>query len=182
MDAYSSGDIRKARNIFEDAVEELAEKKAKDGEVGEDELNAARSQLKSELGSSYRDGETDKQTVSKALSDLFGESEDDIYWLIDKWAYTIENGDSDDYEKYSGFIEAVSTGVNLKATIKEYTDNGVDNKTLASQITKHYKPLFLEMSKSERARLKGYLLNAYVLLGYDRNKKSKDIDAWLKDS
>ena len=182
VEAYASGNVRKARDMFEDAVEDLAEKKAKGEEVGEDELNDARSQLKSELGKSYRDGEIDKQTASKALSDLFGESEDDIYWLFDKWDYTVENGDSDDYEKYSGFIDAVSTGVNLKATIKEYTDNGVDNKTLASQITKHYKPLFLEMSKSERARLKGYLLNAYVLLGYDRNKKSKDIDAWLKDS
>lgn len=180
VDAYSSGEISKARNMFEDAVEELAERKAKDGEVGEDELNAARSQLKSELGSIYRDGEIDKRTAQDALSDLFGESEDDIYWLFDKWDYTIENGDSDDYEKYGGFIEAVSSGVNLRATIKEYTDNGVSEKTLASQITKHYKPLYLEMSKSERARLKGYLLNAYVLLGYDRSKKSKDIDQWLE--
>jgi hypothetical protein len=180
VDAYSSGEISKARNMFEDAVEELAERKAKDGEVGEDELNAARSQLKSELGSIYRDGEIDKRTAQDALSDLFGESEDDIYWLFDKWDYTIENGDSDDYEKYGGFIEAVSSGVNLRATIKEYTDNGVSEKTLASQITKHYKPLYLEMSKSERARLKGYLLNAYVLLGYDRSKKSKDIDKWLE--
>jgi hypothetical protein len=35
------------------------------------------------------------------------------------------------------------------------------------------------MTNRERARLKGYLLNAYVLLGYDRSKKSKDIDKWL---
>ena len=36
------------------------------------------------------------------------------------------------------------------------------------------------MSKTERASLKGYLLNAYAALGYDRSKKSKDIDAWVK--
>ncbi len=181
VDAYSSGEIRKARDMFDDAVEALAEKKAKGEEVGEDELNDAKSQLKSELGSVYRDGEIDKRTAQDALSNLFGESDDDIYWLFDKWDYTVENGDSDDYEKYGGFIEAVSSGVNLRATIKEYTDNGVEKKTLASQITKHYKPLYLEMSKSERARLKGYLLNAYVLLGYNRSKKSKDIDQWLKE-
>jgi hypothetical protein len=36
------------------------------------------------------------------------------------------------------------------------------------------------MSNYERANLKGYLLNAYVLLGYNRNDKSKDIDKWLE--
>jgi hypothetical protein len=37
------------------------------------------------------------------------------------------------------------------------------------------------MSKGERAKIKGYLLNAYSLLGYDRNKKSRDIDKWLEE-
>ena len=104
----------------------------------------------------------------------------DIHWKIDKWNYEKENGASDGYAKYNDFFTAVETGLNLKSVIKEYTDNGVETKTLASQITSHFKPLYVAMSKSERASIKGYLLNAYVQLGYDREKKSKDIDAWVK--
>ena len=116
------------------------------------------------------------------ISELTGKSIDlnDIHWKIDKWNYEKENGASDGYAKYNDFFTAVETGLNLKSVIKEYTDNGVETKTLASQITSHFKPLYVAMSKSERASIKGYLLNAYVQLGYDREKKSKDIDAWVK--
>ena len=86
-----------------------------------------------------------------------------------------------DFKKYNDFYTAVQTGKDLKAVIQRYTDNGVDAKTLASQITSHFKPLYKEMSNTERAAIKGYLLNAYQLLGYNRYEKSKDIDAWLKD-
>jgi hypothetical protein len=79
------------------------------------------------------------------------------------------------------FYEAVRTGKDLKAVINRYVENGVEKKTLAQQITTHFKPIYLESTKVERANLKGYLVNAYVLLGYDRAKKSKDIDAWLEE-
>ena len=107
-------------------------------------------------------------------------TDDDVYWKIHKWKYEMETGSSDGHAKYGKFLSAVESGKNLKAVIKEYTDNGVDAKTLASQITSYFKPRYIEMSKSERASLKGYLLNAYALLGYSRVNKSNDIDAWLK--
>ena len=107
-------------------------------------------------------------------------TDDDVYWKINKWKYEMETGSSDGYAKYGKFLSAVESGKNLKAVIKEYTDNGVDAKTLASQITSYFKPRYIEMPKSERASLKGYLLNAYALLGYSRVNKSNDIDAWLK--
>jgi hypothetical protein len=96
---------------------------------------------------------------------------------MDEWNHTGE----DDYSKYNDFHTAVESGKNLKATIKTYLDNGVSEKALASQITKHFKPIYRAASKSERARMKGYLLNAYELLGKKRADKSKDIDDWLKD-
>ena len=102
-------------------------------------------------------------------------------WDIDQWNYKQETGGTDGYSKYDEFYTAVETGTNLKAVIKDYTGNGVSEKTLAGQITKQFKPLYKELSKTEQARLKGYLLNAYELLGYDREKKSKDIDKWLQD-
>ena len=106
--------------------------------------------------------------------------EDDVYWKVKEWEYEDENED-ENFAKYDDFYTAVQTGKNLKAVIKEYTDNGVDKSTLASQITSHFKPKYKAMSNYERASIKGYLLNAYALLGYDRTKKSKDIDKWLED-
>jgi hypothetical protein len=107
--------------------------------------------------------------------------DDDIYWTLKEWKNEKSTGSSDGYGKYNDFHTAVQTGKNLKAVIKEYTDHGIEKKTLASQITSYFKPLYKEMSKTERAGIKGYLLNAYTLLGYNRNEKSKDIDKWLKD-
>ena len=181
VEAMSSGKTDVAMGLFEEAVEELALRKAKDGEITEDELKDAKSDLKTALGNKYKDGDVDFETVTEILSELFGMSEDDIYWQFDQWDYAVENGSSDGYAKYDDFLVAVETGKNLKAVVQVYLDNGVEAKTLASQITSHYKPLYKEMTNAERASIKGYLLNAYVLLGYKRSDKNKDINDWLKD-
>ena len=127
----------------------------------------------------YEAGEIDYDTAKQYLVEFGGLEEDDAYWKVQEWEYETENGDN--FQKYNNFYTAVQTGKNLKAVIKEYTDNGVESKTLASQITSYFKPLYKEMSNVERAAIKGYLLNAYELLGYERSKKSKDIDKWVED-
>ena len=137
--------------------------------------------LKSTLGNAYKDGELNESSVRNALLSHFGMDEDDVYWQFDRWDYAKKNGSSEGYSKYADFFTAVETGKNLKNTIKRYTDNGVEAKTLASQITQHFKPLYIEMSNAERANIMGYLLNAYVMLGYKRADKNKDINNWLKD-
>lgn len=181
VEAMASGNTEKAMNLYEEALEELALRKAKDGEVTQDELKEAKSNLKTALGKKYKEGKVDFETTTEILSVLLGMSEDDIYWQFDQWDYAVENGSSEGYAKYDDFFVAVETGKNLKAVVQVYLDNGVEAKTLASQITSHYKPLYKEMTNTERASIKGYLLNAYVLLGYKRSDKNKDIDNWLKD-
>ena len=127
----------------------------------------------------YDAGEIDSNTAEQYLVKFGGLEDDDAYWKVQEWEYEMETGE--DFKKYNDFYTAVQTGKDLKAVIKSYTDNGVEAKTLASQITSHFKPLYKEMSNTERAAIKGYLLNAYQLLGYNRSEKSKDIDKWLKD-
>lgn len=138
-----------------------------------------------QIMTAYESGDISRAEATKYLKqivDMCGKdvTDNDIYWRLDKEDYKIENGSTDGYQKYDEFYSAVSSGVDLKKVIKTYTDNGVKAKTLASEITSHFKPIYLAASKAERARLKGYLLNAYVALGYDRAKKSKDIDEWEK--
>ena len=96
--------------------------------------------------------------------------------LKNKIVYSLDMGALIAGAKYKGEFEE-----RLKAVVKEYTSHGVEAKTLASQITSYFKPLYKQMSNSERAKLKGYLLNAYVQLGYNRAEKNKDINAWLKE-
>ena len=138
-----------------------------------------RSAIRTAIKSRYEAGELDENTAKQYLVKYGGLEGDDAYWKVQEWEYETETGE--DFKKYNDFYTAVQTGKNLKAVIKEYTDNGVEAKTLASQITSYFKPKYKEMSNVERAAIKGYLLNAYELLGYNRVEKSKDIDKWLKD-
>jgi hypothetical protein len=105
----------------------------------------------------------------------------EAYWALKEWDFRMEHGEDVSYSRYKDFHDAVRSGKNLKSVISEYKSHGVKAETLASQITSHFKPLYVKMSSRERASIKGYLLNAYVLLGYDRTKKSKDIDKWLEN-
>ena len=141
--------------------------------------SAINTAMRTAIKDRYEAGEIDYDTAKQYLVEFGGLEEDDAYWKVEEWEY--EKDSDDDFRKYNKFYEAVQTGKNLKAVIKEYTDNGVEAKTLASQITSNFKPLYKEMSNIERAAIKGYLLNAYALLGYNRDEKSKDIDKWLKD-
>ena len=143
--------------------------------------DAATQALRRVVKKHYLSEELDYDTAIEYLIDYCGMDGNDAYWKMQEWDYEMTNGDSEGYTKYDDFFTAVESGKNIKDVIKEYTDNGVEKTTLAAQITSHFKPLYKEMSNYERASIKGYLLNAYALLGYDRTKKSKDIDNWLKD-
>ena len=135
--------------------------------------------MRSAIKEHFESGDIDNDTAEEYLIEYGGMKKDDAYWRVQEWENEMETGE--DFHKFDDFYTAVQTGKNLKTVIKEYTDNGVEAKTLASQITSYFKPLYKEMSNTERAAIKGYLLNAYQLLGYNRSEKSKDIDKWLKD-
>lgn len=151
--------------------------------VAEDKLTSG---LKTAMKDRYINGDVDDDTAIAYLQKVGAEdTEEDAYWEVDKWKYARETGDSTaNYRKYDDFFEAVESGTNLKATVQVYLDNGVSKTTLASQITSKYKPMLVELwkagKKGEFADLQARILTAYEALGYDRAKKLKDIEAWLK--
>ena len=162
------------------AKEDIIETSKKNGKTQEEAEESFTSSVATAFRNLYEDGEIDSNAAMNYLTTYCGMDENDAYWKIQEWEYEVEN-DDEEFKKYNNFYTAVETGKNLKTVIKEYTDNGVEAKTLASQITKYFKPKYITMTNRERANIKGYLLNAYVLLGYDRTKKSNDIDKWLED-
>ena len=140
----------------------------------EDSANAA---VRKAITDRYMD---DKLTLAQAtmqLTQYAGMKTDEAYWLMRGWKYKKETG-SDDYNKYNDFYEAVQTGKNLKAVIKEYTDNGVKTSTLSGQITSHFKDEYVQMSAGERANIKGYLINAFEQCGVSRENAEERLREW----
>ena len=125
----------------------------------------------------YQLGTVDYGTAYDYLTRFGGSSENEAYWLMDKWDYSIENGSTDGYSKYNDLFSAVETGDGLKEVIDLYVSKGADPKNMASQITSHFKPIYISATATERKDLKKLLVKAYKALGYDR---SDDIDRWLK--
>lgn len=175
--AIVNGDTATANKVKEDLINTAIA----NGKSREDAESSVYSSFRTACRDAYADGSLSRDKAMNMLMSHGGMEANDAYWEMKRFDYYAENGTTEGYSKYTSFHEAVRTGSNLKTVIKEYTDHGVSTQTLASQITSYYKPLYIEMTKTERAGIKGYLLNAYVLLGYNRLDKSKDIDKWLED-
>jgi hypothetical protein len=165
IEAVDAGNMDLATDLYEVALDE-------------EEMTS----LQTALGNKYKNGEVDRDTAETILSEFFELEEDDLYWLFDKWDYAAETGSSEGYAKFDDFLTAVQTGQNLKAVIQQYTDNGVEPQALANQIRDHFKPMYMEMSTTERANIKGYLLNAYEICGVERDKAHRRLGEWEFES
>ena len=119
---------------------------------------------------------TQEKAIQKILANDYAEDENKAYWLYKEWT------GGKDYTKYGKILQTIEDGGDLKAAAKEYFDHGAEKGDIGSEITKAYKPQYIEASPEERKKLKEKLLAAYVAIGFDRSKKSKDIDKWLEDS
>ena len=150
------------------------------GKTKEEADSAFYSAVRKEIRESYELGTYEYDVALDLLVTHGNYSETEAIWVMDRWDYTMLNGSDDGYSKYSDFFDAVNTGKSLTSTVNFYVGNGSSKKTMASQITSHFKPIYIGMSSRERTALKEKLLNAYVALGYDRADKSKDIDKWLE--
>ena len=122
--------------------------------------------------------EIDEATALKQMVLYAGMDASEAHWLMDAWKYRKTVGSEDGYSKYGRFYDAVRTGKNLKAVVKEYTDNGIKPSTLSSQITEEFKPEYVKMSATQRASMKGYLANAFTMCGVDRETAMEKLAGW----
>lgn len=144
-----------------------------------------KSQIADKIGSWYIGGEMTRAAAETALKRYTDKTDgDDIWFQLRRWDYQKNhNGSGEGYSAYGDFFKAVETGTNLPSRIKELTDHGVSASTLAGKITSQYKQQYIQLyakDKTKAAALKARLLTAYAALGYDRTKKNKDIEKWLK--
>ena len=143
-----------------------------------DDEKSANAAVRNAITDRYMEGKLSFAEATMQLTQYAGMKADEAYWLMDGWKHKKETGSDDGYNKYNAFYEAVKTGKNLKAVIKVYTDNGVKPKTLSSQITERFKPEYVTMSASQRAGLKGYLINAFEQCGVSRENAEERLRDW----
>ena len=145
-------------------------------------------EVKGKIGDWYKDGLIGQDVAEQLLVEFTDDDQpNERYKKIEEWNYSKDpDNEGESYSIYKPFYDAIDSGKDLRAVVNTYMDPkkyGASKSTLSSRITDTYKDQYIEAyrrSKTEAAALKSRLLNAYVLLGYDRAKKSKDIDAWLK--
>lgn len=139
---------------------------------------AIKSGVTAKIKEMYEAGRLTKEKA-RSMLEKNGVNADDAYWKVEEWTSGAE-----DYNKYDAWMEAVETGKDLTARTQELLKNGAKAESLAALLTKTYKAQYVALhrqNKTRAANLKARLLTAYEKLGYDREKKNRDIDAWLKD-
>ena len=145
-------------------------------------------EVKGKIGDWYKDGLIGQDVAEQLLVEFTDDDQpNERYKKIEEWNYSKDpDNEGESYSIYKPFYEAIDSGKDLRAVVNTYMDPkkyGASKSTLSSRVTDNYKEQYIETykrSKTEAASLKARLLNTYTLLGYDRDKKSKDIDAWLK--
>lgn len=153
-------------------------------EVKGKETDAQDEGVRTQLKERFLDGSMEEATARAWLKTHMGYDNRKAFETVDRWRETQEHkgDDSWSYSIYNDFYEAVESGKNLDKEIKQLLDLGIEAKTLAGNITSEFKPLLLELlasgKTSQAVALQAKILDAYVALGYDREKKLKDVKKW----
>lgn len=150
-------------------------KRVRDRYDGKDSYNAA---MRTAIREHFLSGDIDEAEAQKYLNQYGAQDGSEAHWTVDAWKYAKANGTSEGYGKYDRFYTSVRTGKDLKAVIREYTDNGVSEYTLSRQITTYFKPMYVEMAAAERAGFQESLTNALELCGMERDAAMERIRDW----
>ncbi|MFA5382179.1 MAG: hypothetical protein WC356_03365 [Candidatus Micrarchaeia archaeon] len=181
VDALMAGEADKALEYYDAIIKSgIDSKKAYGG-------------TRDEIKELYKAEEIAFGKAVEILDTREGKPEGGAYWTVKEWEARKAAGDWSQefkYSRYDKYRAAILTGANLKALMQELLDHygGKDPKDAKGSvsgdgITDYFKDIYIETykrSRSEAATLKSRLLNAYVLLGYKRDDRSRAIDAWLK--
>lgn len=179
---YKSTQADQALNAFFDNDNEHLDKslgnlrRKYNGDM-KDVNNAIRTAIKNK----YIEGDMTRTDAENALSNLVGDSADDVYWKLKEWDTPQEEGER--FSRYDSFKTAIDNGSGLQSAAKELLDNGVTKKDAAKWITDNYKDEYTELYKSNPTaakELREDLLDAYEALGYNRYDKYDDIADWVK--
>ena len=81
-------------------------------------------------------------------------------------------------ENHDRLYKAVSTGKDLKSTLKSLEQDGYEPKELRAAITDLFREEYLAADTAGKARLKGYLRNAFMQTGLTQKEAESKIRKW----
>ena len=81
-------------------------------------------------------------------------------------------------ENHDKLYKAVSTGKDLRSTLKGFEKDGYEPKEIRAAITDMFRDEYLAADKAGKARLKGYLRNAFMVSGLSQKEAENKIKKW----
>lgn len=81
-------------------------------------------------------------------------------------------------ENHDKLYKAVSTGKDLRSTLKGLEKDGYEPKEIRAAITDMFRDEYLAADKAWKARLKGYLRNAFMVSGLSQKEAENKIKKW----
>ena len=81
-------------------------------------------------------------------------------------------------ENHDKLYKAVSTGKDLRSTLKSLEQDGYEPKEIRAAITDMFRDEYLAADKAGKARLKGYLRNAFMVSGLSQKEAENKIKKW----
>jgi hypothetical protein len=126
-----------------------------------------------DMKADYISGEISKPQMQQLLMKYRGMDDEEVYWKLSSWDYA-KTHDGEEGGKYSWFIDAVDAGSGYQRYADDLLAHGVDKSDIASQITKEFKPRYIEVyGTAEGDRLREHLLDVYEYIGYERDYEWK---------
>ena len=137
----------------------------------------AESALQSAIGEKYRAGEMSAEEATQLLTDYFDREEYEVYWILDKWDYAVENGTSEGYSKYGVFLEAIENGGDYITEMQRYLEYGSEMADIRSAISGRYKKQYLEADEAGREEIRNKLTPVFL----ETDMYQSDIDKKFND-
>ena len=81
-------------------------------------------------------------------------------------------------ENHDKLYKAVSTGKDLRSTLKSLEQGGYAMKDIRAAVTDMFREEYLAADRAGKARLKGYLRNAFMLTGLSKKEAEDKIKKW----
>lgn len=152
------------------------------------EEDTIKSQLTGILKEGYYKGSLSNDKITQVLKEYEDLDENDIYYKFKEWDFKKTHPD-ESFSKYDAMNNAIKEVINgsdnrkpMIAEIKDLMNHGVEAKSLQSQLTKEYKPLYLELkAKGKASTLKNILISAYMATGLSQEDAAKRIDRWKEN-
>ena len=176
--ALESGDEQHIQDCVDEMLAHGFEEKDIPGKI----TSAIRDLYTKDADGNTGEGRISREQAQNLLREYAGKEEKDIFWNLQVWDQILDG--VEDAGKYRELYDAVSTGKNLKPTVKFYLDNGIGKDTLSQRLSDEFRETYTELYRTDRSAadsMKRNLLDAYEALGYDRKEKETTISGWVYD-